>query len=114
MKAAVPLLMIILLARRSAAFLSCPSQPLSAFTRANEHHCAAALMRNTENISAKRNDDEEETADSNKIMGVFKKSPGTIIIVPFVALFGFDLIGECIVFGWSKKVHSQRFVITLF
>eukprot|EP00804_Cyclotella_cryptica_P019552 CCRYP_014327-RA/>CCRYP_014327-RA protein AED:0.43 eAED:0.43 QI:216/1/1/1/0/0/2/374/131 len=39
---------------------------------------------------------EEETKDSGSetILWVFKKNPGTIIVVPFVILFGFDLIAN--------------------
>ncbi|KAL7488771.1 hypothetical protein ACHAW6_014388 [Cyclotella cf. meneghiniana] len=39
---------------------------------------------------------EEEATDngSEKILGVFKKNPGTIIAVPFVVLVGVDLIAN--------------------
>ncbi|KAL7543829.1 hypothetical protein ACHAXR_013161 [Thalassiosira sp. AJA248-18] len=30
-------------------------------------------------------------------MGIFKKSPGTAIVAPFVLLFGFDLIANILV-----------------
>ncbi|KAL9188083.1 hypothetical protein ACHAXT_006461 [Thalassiosira profunda] len=44
-------------------------------------------------LSAKKpSADKEEEADENRMMGLFKKSPGTLIIVPFVLLFGLDLV----------------------
>jgi hypothetical protein len=43
----------------------------------------------------KSNNNVEKQSDSDStIFGAFKKSPGTIIIIPFVALFGLDLIAN--------------------
>ena len=36
--------------------------------------------------------DKDNNEDENKMFGIFKKSPGTLIIAPFVFLFGLDLI----------------------
>jgi len=36
--------------------------------------------------------DKDTDGGENKMFGIFKKSPGTLIIAPFVFLFGLDLI----------------------
>ena len=52
----------------------------------------ALLARKSNN-----NNDDDTNGSANKIMGVFQKNPGTIIVVPFVALFGLDLIANILV-----------------
>jgi hypothetical protein len=52
------------------------------------------IMNGKGSLLAKQSDNDEETNDSSKILGVLKKNPGTIIVVPFVALFGLDLIAN--------------------
>ena len=42
-------------------------------------------------------DDNESNDLNKKVMQVFKKNPGTIIVAPFVLLFGFDLIANILV-----------------
>ncbi|KAL7506183.1 hypothetical protein ACHAXN_003476 [Cyclotella atomus] len=54
-------------------------------------------MNGKGSLLAKQSDNDEETNDSRKILGVLKKNPGTIIVVPFVALFGLDLIANIVV-----------------
>ena len=53
-----------------------------------------SIMNGKGSLLAKQSDNDEETNDSSKILGVLKKNPGTIIVVPFVALFGLDLIAN--------------------
>lgn len=39
-------------------------------------------------------EEEDDDSSNSGIMGIFKKSPGTIIIAPFILLFGLDLIAN--------------------
>lgn len=91
-----PLLLLVLLIHQSVAFLVRPDKPTIYLANFNQQRLASMrIMRRTQKndrLSAKQND--EEADDTNKVMGVFKKNPGTIIIVPFVALFGFDLVAN--------------------
>eukprot|EP01082_Thalassiosira_pseudonana_P012744 g11285.t1 g11285 contig5:526249-526705(+) len=45
-------------------------------------------------IAKKTNADANDDAaqESKGVMGIFKKSPSTLVVIPFVALFGLDLI----------------------
>ena len=38
--------------------------------------------------------EEDDDSSNSGIMGIFKKSPGTVIIAPFILLFGLDLIAN--------------------
>jgi hypothetical protein len=55
--------------------------------RISRHH---ATGNNNENDD----DDDSNSNTSNKMMGVFKKSPGAAILAPFVLLFGLDLVAN--------------------
>lgn len=45
-------------------------------------------------LAKQSNDNGENAKESDKIFGVLKKNPGTLLVVPFVALFRFDLIAN--------------------
>ena len=38
--------------------------------------------------------EEDDDSGNSGIMGIFKKSPGTVIIAPFILIFGLDLIAN--------------------
>mmetsp|Transcript_16867 Transcript_16867/g.40320 ORF Transcript_16867/g.40320 Transcript_16867/m.40320 type:complete len:185 (-) Transcript_16867:99-653(-) len=46
-----------------------------------------AKKKETENVAEEKDDD-----SNNKMMAVFKKSPGVAIVAPFVLVFGLDLV----------------------
>ena len=54
------------------------------------------IPQSTTSLHAKqtknKSDNEDKSESNSGIMGTFKKSPGTLIIAPFVLLFGLDLI----------------------
>ncbi len=62
-----------------------------------------SLFRNNRITSTRHNatrrkrndyDDATSTKQTNRTMGVFKKSPGAAILAPFVFLFGLDLVAN--------------------
>ncbi|KAL7554420.1 hypothetical protein ACHAWF_018432 [Thalassiosira exigua] len=54
--------------------------------------CPTALPAKKQSKDATTTKENEEGSDDGSFMGVFKKSPGTLIIAPFVLLFGIDLV----------------------
>eukprot|EP00970_Alexandrium_tamarense_P001606 scaffold191_cov189-Alexandrium_tamarense.AAC.7 len=61
-------------------------------------------------IAKKTNADANDDAaqESKGVMGIFKKSPSTLVVIPFVALFGLDLILNIAVVTKSplhRRVH---------
>lgn len=64
-------------------------------------------------IAKKTNADANDDAaqESKGVMGVFKKSPSTLVVIPFVALFGLDLIlNIAVVTKRSLEGKSRCFV----
>ena len=65
-----------------------------------QRHAPSPLSKDTHKYNlllAQNKKDEDENKSTNKILGVVQKNPGTIIMIPFVALFGLDLIANILV-----------------
>lgn len=57
-----------------------------------------------------KKDKNENAGKSSQVMGVFQKNPGTIIVVPFVLLFGFDLIANIAVVT-KRSLEGEVFFV---
>ncbi|KAL7429776.1 hypothetical protein ACHAXH_003985 [Discostella pseudostelligera] len=61
----------------------------------HRHHITRQYAgKNNKNDDDDDDDDDTNNKTSNKLMGVFKKSPGAVLLAPFVFLFGLDLVAN--------------------
>jgi hypothetical protein len=112
-KALFTLWLIALLIKQSTSFQPVRFQTVSLLTSSDPRIASHSVPYNNRNTHkchlAQKKDNSDETNDSNKIMGVFTKNPGTIIMIPFVALFGLDLIANIAVV--TKRSLEGTYVV---